>query len=103
MWPSYYVIEKLIWNQNFKATIKFAAYIFLRWYLKKKNCEHKYRDIKVKSLKRQSTLALLQKPNLGSWKTWTLKNMDLRNGINMGLKNMSAFREFNNENAQWDL
>ena len=33
-----------------------------------------------------------------------LKNLDPeKHGINMGLKNMSAFREFNKENAQCDL
>ena len=33
-----------------------------------------------------------------------LKNLDPeKHGINMGLKNMSAFREFNKENVQCDL
>ena len=37
-------------------------------------------------------------------KTRTLKNMDPeKDRINMGLKNMSAFREFNKENVQCDL
>ena len=36
--------------------------------------------------------------------TWTLKEMPPeKHGINMGLKNMSAFREFNKENIQCDL
>ena len=31
---------------------------------------------------------------LGPWKTWTLKNLDPEKpGINIGLKNMSGFRE----------
>ena len=39
-------------------------------------------------------------------KTWTRtqKNMDPeKHGINMGLKNISAFREFNKANVQCDL
>ena len=36
--------------------------------------------------------------------TWTQKNLDPeKHGINMGLKNMSACREFNKENAHCDL
>ena len=86
MWPNYFAIGKLFWNGNFKATIKVAAYIFLCWYLKKKNCKHKYHDIKVKSLKRQSTLGLLLKPGPGSLKTWTLKNMDPEKWNKYGIK-----------------
>ena len=91
------------------ATIKFGANIFLRWYLEKKNCKHRYHDVKVKSLKWQSTLGLLLKPGTGPekpgpkkprpWKTDSEKH-----GINMELKNISPFREFNNkENVQCDL
>ena len=37
-------------NENFKAMIKFGAYIFLCGYLKmKKNCKYKY--VKVESMK----------------------------------------------------
>ena len=33
-------------------------------------------------------------PDPGPWKTWTLKNLDPEKpGINIGLKNMSDFRE----------
>ena len=80
-------------------------YILLRWYLKKKkNFKHKYDDVKVKSLKQQSTLGLLVKPGPGPWKPWTQKNMDPeKHRINMGLRNMSAFREFNKENMKCDL
>ena len=52
-------------NENFRVTIKFDAYTFLRWYLKKKNCKHKYHDVEVKSLKRWLTLGLLLKPGPG--------------------------------------
>ena len=46
-------------NENFKVPIKFGAYIFLCKYIKKKKkCKLKYHDVKVKSLKRQSTLGL---------------------------------------------
>ena len=66
-------IEKLFWkkkknhdeNENFRVTIKFGAYTFLHWYLKKKNCKHKYHDVEVKSLKRWLTLGLLLKPGPG--------------------------------------
>ena len=78
-------------NENFKATIKVGAYIFLHWCLKKKNCKQ-FHDIKVKSWKQKSTLRLLLKP--GPWKTWILRNV-----INMNLKKC-VFREFNKENAQ---
>ena len=68
-------------NENLRVTIKFGAYTFLRWYLKKKNCKHKYHDVEVKSLKRWLTLGLLLKPGPGppkkldpekhgSWETW---------------------------------
>ena len=49
--------EKPLWKQKSRykwkllsnATIKFGVNIFLRWYLKKKkNCKHKYHDVKVK-------------------------------------------------------
>ena len=108
VWPNYYVLENLLWKQKswkLHATIKFGAYIFLGWYLKKKKkCKHKYYGIKVKSLKPQSTLGLLLKPGPGPWKTWILKNMDLeKHWINMGLKNKSAFREFNKGNVWCDL
>ena len=42
VWPNHYVTEKPVWKknhnviENFKATIKFGAYVFLCWYLKKK-------------------------------------------------------------------
>ena len=50
----------------------------------------------MKSIKQQSTLT--------ASKTWTLKNMDPEKcWINIGLKSMSAFREFNKENVQCDL
>ena len=63
-------------NENFKATVKVVAYIFLRWYLQKKNWKHKYDDVKVKSLKWRATLGLLLKPGPRPWKTWTLRNLD---------------------------
>ena len=94
VWPNNYVLQKLLWkqnhdlNENFKATIKVGAYIFLRWYLKKKNCKHKYRDVKVKSLKQRATVGLLLKPGPGPWKTWNLKQLDPEKlVINMSLKN----------------
>ena len=53
-------------NENFKVTIKFGVYIFLRWYLKRRNIINiNIHDLKVKSLKQQSTLGLLQKT--GPW------------------------------------
>ena len=64
----YYILQKLVWknciiNWNFKETIRFGVYILLRWYLKKKkNCNHKHHDVKVKSLKWWSTVGLLLKP-----------------------------------------
>ena len=58
----------------------------------------------MKNLKRWSALGLILKPGPGAWKTWTQKNLDPeKHGINMGLKNMSACREFNKENAHCDL
>ena len=49
----------------------------------------------------QSTLGLLLKPGSGPW---MLKNLDPeKHGINMGLKNLSAFKRFNKENAQCNL
>ena len=80
----YYVLKNFSENKNhdvhetFKVTIKFGAYIFLHWYLKKKkNCKHKYNDVKVKCLKQWSTLGLLLKPGLWPRKTRLLKNMDV--------------------------
>ena len=41
----------------------------------------------------------------GPWKTWILKNMDPeKRGINMGLKNMSDFRELRfKKNKSWKV
>ena len=37
---------------------------------------------------------LLLKPGPGPWKTWALKNLDPEKlGVNIGLKNMSDFKE----------
>ena len=121
MWPNYYVLEKLLWkqnhnvNENFNATIKFGAYIFLPWYLKKKkNCKQiswsKSEMLKAtinftapsKTWTRTQKNLDLKKPGL--WKTWILGNMDPdKHGIKMGLKTMAAFREIDKENAQGDL
>ena len=40
------------------------------------------------------TLKNLDSEKPGPWKTWTLKNMDSeKHGINIGLRNISDFRE----------
>ena len=69
-------------NENFKATIKVGAYIFLHWYLKKKNCKqiswHKSEKFKARINFKAAS------------KTWALKNMDPeKHVINMNLKNVS--------------
>ena len=49
----------------------------------------------------RSTLGPPLNPGSGPW---TRKNMSPeKHGINMGLKNISAFRKFNKENTQCDL
>ena len=49
----------------------------------------------------RSTLGPPLSPGPGPW---TLKNMNPeKHGINMGLKNMSAFRKSNKENTQCDF
>ena len=46
VWPNYFVLEKPLWKHE--STVKFGAYIFLQWYLKKKkHYKHKY-DVKWK-------------------------------------------------------
>ena len=52
---------------------------------------------------------LLLKPGPGTREIWTLKCLGLKDidpekhGIDMGLKNMTAFRVSNKENVQCDL
>ena len=50
------------------------------------------------------SILIRSKPGPRPLKVWTLKNMHPeKHGINMGLKNMSAFREFSKENVECDL
>ena len=53
---------------------------------------------------RTRTLKNLHPEKSGLWKTWTLKNLDPEKpGINIGLKNMSDFREFYEDHKQCEL
>ena len=78
-------------NENCKATIKVGAYIFLHWYLEKKNCKqiswHKSEKLKAKINFKAAS------------ETWALKNMDPEKRNKHEFKKC-VFREFNKENAQ---